>query len=253
MVRHNGLAVDWLGYATVRIEGNDAIIYTDPGRYGVLDGEWRTRYGEADHPHGEAYDARDGDLVVVTHNHHYDDDGIERVASEGATILIYEAVSAEEVYENSGREVLDPEELPYDVRRVKAGDELTVNGIDVEAIPAYNHPDGPNTTNGVPVHPKGIGCGFNMRIDSVSCFWPGDSDVLDEHASLEVSLFMPSIARSFTMNRHDAADLAETLRPDLVLPIHYNTFPALESDSRAFAGDVAKRGIPVVLDEIGLR
>jgi L-ascorbate metabolism protein UlaG (beta-lactamase superfamily) len=51
------------------------------------------------------------------------------------------------------------------------------------------------------------------------------------------------------MNRHEAADLAETMDPDLVLPIHYNTFAALEADSGEFAADVAKRGVPVVLDE----
>lgn len=54
------------------------------------------------------------------------------------------------------------------------------------------------------------------------------------------------------MNRHGAADLAETLDPDLVVPIHYNTFDALRADSGAFAADVAKRGIPVALDENGL-
>jgi L-ascorbate metabolism protein UlaG (beta-lactamase superfamily) len=34
-----------------------------------------------------------------------------------------------------------------------------------------------------------------------------------------------------------------------VLPIHYNTFEALEADSEAFAADVASQGVPVVLDE----
>ncbi|PSQ48138.1 hydrolase, partial [Halobacteriales archaeon SW_6_65_15] len=46
-----------------------------------------------------------------------------------------------------------------------------------------------------------------------------------------------------------AADLAEAMDPDLVLPVHYNTFEALETDSGAFAADVAGRGVPVVLDE----
>jgi len=64
---------------------------------------------------------------------------------------------------------------------------------------------------------------------------------------------MPSISRHFTMNRHGAADLAETLDPDLVVPIHYNTFDMLRADSGAFAADVAKRGVPVALDERGMR
>jgi L-ascorbate metabolism protein UlaG (beta-lactamase superfamily) len=41
--------------------------------------------------------------------------------------------------------------------------------------------------------------------------------------------------------------------PDLVLPVHYNTFEAIAADSRAFAADVAERGVPVVLDEQELR
>ncbi|ELZ65593.1 hypothetical protein C459_06346 [Haloferax sp. ATCC BAA-645] len=37
--------------------------------------------------------------------------------------------------------------------------------------------------------------------------------------------------------------------PDLVLPIHYDTIPLLETDPDAFVVDVANRGIPVVLDD----
>ena len=51
------------------------------------------------------------------------------------------------------------------------------------------------------------------------------------------------------MDRYSAADLAEELDPDLTLPIHYNTFEALEAESDAFAVDLAKRGLPIALDE----
>ncbi|GAB3665252.1 MBL fold metallo-hydrolase [Halopiger thermotolerans] len=250
-ITHDGLAVSWLGYATARIEAPDGtVIYTDPGRYGTLEGTWEDEYGEAPHPSGEPYDAQDGDLVVVTHDHHYDDDGVERVAAEDATVVVYESVSAERI-SAGGRDVVEPETLPYDVRRIGYGDQLAVRGVDVRAVPAYNHPDGPNARGGEPIHPEGLGCGFLLTVDGVSCFWTGDSDVIDAHDDLagDVSLFMPSIAQNYTMDRHGAADLAETLEPELVLPIHYNTFPELEADSRAFAGDVASRGIPVVLDE----
>ncbi|MFC4989437.1 MBL fold metallo-hydrolase [Saliphagus infecundisoli] len=253
-VPHDGLAVDWLGYATARLEGEGVIAYTDPGRYGVLTGEWDEEYGLEGHPSGGPYDAQDGDLVVVTHDHHYDDDGVRRVASEDATVLVYEGVSAEGVADNSGRDVVEPEELPYDVRRVEYGDELTVEGVDVEVVPAYNREDGPRADDeGNVAHPRGLGCGFVLTIDDTPCFWTGDSDVVDEHDGLDVSLLMPSIARSFTMDRHDAAELAGDLRPDLVVPIHYNTFDDLRSESREFAGDVASRAVPVALDEGGDR
>jgi L-ascorbate metabolism protein UlaG (beta-lactamase superfamily) len=86
-------------------------------------------------------------------------------------------------------------------------------------------------------------------VGGVSVFWPGDSDVLLHHADLDASLFLANISGSVCMDRHDAADLAERLDPDLVCPIHYDTQAFLAADSRAFAADVAGRGVPVVLDE----
>jgi len=244
-VRHDGLTVDWLGYATARIAG-EATVYTDPGRYGVLAGEWADEYGDASHPHGDAYDRRDGDVVVVTHDHHYDPDGVRRVAADDATVLVFEDVAADRI----DRDVVAPESLDYDVRRVAYGDALSVAGVDVEVVPAHNDPDGPNVdVDGEPFHPEGFGCGFLLDVGGVACFWPGDSDAIEEHRGLDVSLLLPSISRNFTMDRHEAAELAETLDPDLVVPIHYNTFPDLAADSAAFAADVAGRSVPVALDE----
>jgi L-ascorbate metabolism protein UlaG (beta-lactamase superfamily) len=50
------------------------------------------------------------------------------------------------------------------------------------------------------------------------------------------------------MDRHEAAALAAEMRPQLVVPVHYNTFEALETDDRGFAADVAAAGVPVALD-----
>lgn len=79
-------------------------------------------------------------------------------------------------------------------------------------------------------------------------FWPGDSDVLEGHAELDVDVFLAPIGNS-TMDRQDAAALAGELDPELVVPLHYNTIAALEADSGAFAADVAREGVPVALDE----
>ncbi|MXV60944.1 MBL fold metallo-hydrolase [Natronorubrum sp. JWXQ-INN-674] len=246
-VRHGALSVTCLGYATARFESaSGTVVYVDPGRYGTLTGEWDR---DVPHPRGRDYIERDADLVLVTHNHHYDSDGIRRVASDDATIVAYESINADEIRE-SGRDVDDLESLPYDVRRVAYGDEAIVEGVDLEVVSAFNHPDGSNVdANGEPIHPEGFGCGYRFVVDGTSVFWPGDSDVLDSHAELEASLFVPPIGKNFTMNRSEAAELAADIDPDLVLPIHYNTFPDLEADSRAFAADVAASGVPVALDE----
>ncbi|MFC7203523.1 MBL fold metallo-hydrolase [Haloferax namakaokahaiae] len=230
-IKHDGLDVSWLGYATVRIESPDGyVLYIDPGRYGVLDD----------------YYARDGDLILVTHDHHYDSGAIEQVADDGATVVAFEGVDAS----NIDRDVVPVEELPYDTRRIAEEAHLTIDGVDVWSLPAYNEPDGPHLRdNGEPYHPRGLGCAFHVSIGGRTVFWPGDSDALDGFRHLEVSLFLANIGGTVVMDRHEAADLAEALDPDLVLPIHYDTIPILEADDEAFVCDVAKRGIPVVLDD----
>jgi L-ascorbate metabolism protein UlaG (beta-lactamase superfamily) len=229
-VRHDGLHVTWFGYATLRIEGAETTVYLDPGRYGVLDG----------------HRPQDGDVVCVTHDHHYDSEGIERVAKEDATVLVYDGVDADAI----DRDVAPVAELSFAVDRVGDHESIRLAGVEVETCPAYNDPDGPHVrADGTPYHPEGFGVGFRVVVDGVPVLWPGDSDVLGFHAAMDVSLFCPPIGGSFTMDRHDAAELSEAMGPDLVLPIHYDTFEALETDSGAFAADVAGRGVPVVLDE----
>jgi L-ascorbate metabolism protein UlaG (beta-lactamase superfamily) len=246
-VNADDLAIEWLGYATVRLETPAATIYLDPGRYGVLNGDWTADSDAAAAAHPEPRDdrPRDGDLVCVTHVHHYDPDGIERVASDDATVLIFDGLDVHD----TDRTDVRPTDLPFDVRRVGMEAEGIAADVPFWTVPAYNDPDGPHTrSDGSPVHPRGFGCGFLLALDDRRVFWPGDTDVIEGHDELDVDVFLPPIGGSFTMDRHGAAGLAADLRPDLVLPIHYTPFEALEADDRAFAADVAASGVPVVLD-----
>ncbi|WP_336329643.1 MULTISPECIES: MBL fold metallo-hydrolase [unclassified Haloarcula] len=245
-VRHDGITAEWLGYATLRLEGEETVVYFDPGRYGVLTGEWEPDTPGVGHPPTQDYAPKDGDIVCVTHIHHYDPDGIRRVAGEDATVVAFEGINVHA----TDRDLDRLADLDYEVRKVGMEADVLVDDVPIWTMPAYNHEDGRNVKDdGSPIHPKGIGCGFLVSLDDTRAFWPGDTDVLDGHAELDVSLFVPTIAKNYTMNRHEAADLAEEMDPDLVLPMHYNTFESLEADSGAFAEDVAKRGVPVVLDE----
>jgi L-ascorbate metabolism protein UlaG (beta-lactamase superfamily) len=268
MVRHDGIRADWLGYATLRLEtpapavaaadADRTVVYCDPGRYDVLAGEWPPDGAGGEgvtHPRGPAVKPVDADLVCVTHDHHYDPAAIRRVASEGTTIVVFEGVNTHRI----DRDVARPVDLPGTVRRVDDEADFAVDDVIVRTTPAYNDPDGPHVRpSGEPYHPEGFGCGFHLTLptpagagvaDGIRVYWPGDTDVLPGHDELDVSLFCPPIGGSFTMDRHGAADLAAALDPDLTLPVHYDTFPALEADSRAFAADVAARGVPVVLSE----
>jgi L-ascorbate metabolism protein UlaG (beta-lactamase superfamily) len=247
-VTHGNLTVDWLGYATIRIEGSDTVVYVDPGRYGVLTGEWTAESQAAADAHPKARDYRpeDGDIVCLTHLHHYDPDGIRRVASEDATILAFEGIDVH----RTDRTDVRVANLEYDVRSVGAEEDLVAEDYPVWTVPAYNEPDGPHTRrDGTPFHPEGMGCGYLLAVDGTRVFFPGDTDALDGHAELETDIFMPPIGGAFTMDRHEAADLAVEMDPGLVVPVHYNTFGAIETDSEAFVADLRERGVSVALDD----
>lgn len=232
-VHFDDMAFTWLGYATVKVVGSmGTVVYTDPGRYGVLDG----------------YEARDGDVILVTHDHHYDSDGIRRVAADDATVVVHEAVNADGI----DRDVDRVEDLPYEVVRIEVGAQLTLadEAVELWATPAYNESDGPHArADGSVSHQPGDGCGYRFSVDGRTVFWPGDSDVLDAFSTIEASVFLANIGGSIVMDRHEAADLAQVLIPDLVVPIHYDTIEVLEADAEAFAVDVASCSIPVALDE----
>jgi L-ascorbate metabolism protein UlaG (beta-lactamase superfamily) len=247
-IRYADVTLDWWGYATLRLEADGTVVYVDPGRYGVLTGEWEPDSPAAADAHPPSADRRpeDGDVVCVSHVHHYDPDGIERVAGPDATVVACEGINPRE----SSRDLPRLADLSHDVIEMGHEDERAVGDVPLWTVPAYNEPDGPHTgADGRPIHPEGRGCGFLLSLAGRRVFFPGDTDVLEGHAELDVDVCCPPIGGTFTMDREAAARLMESMDPQLVVPVHYNTFAAIETDSRAFAADVAKAGVPVALDE----
>lgn len=219
MVEYNGLTFERLGHASVRIETVDGTaLYIDPWSE-VLDAE----------PH-------DADTVFVTHDDrdHYDTAAITAVGTTDTTVGAYEAI--------------DTSDLDHEVTPLAAEETHTVNGIEVRAVPAYNRADGDHVDeDGEPFHADGEVIGLLLTIDGTTIYFPSDTDFLDEHEELTAEVFLPPIGGHFTMDRHEAARFAQHIDPALVLPVHYDTFDAIETDARAFKQDVEASGPEVVL------
>ncbi|MFB6164294.1 MAG: MBL fold metallo-hydrolase [Haloarculaceae archaeon] len=223
------IAVDWLGGPSVRLEAPDGTtVAVDP-------------VSTADAiASGEA--PADADLVCVTHVHHYDPDAIEAVADSDATVVVYDAVHHSE----TDRDVTPVRDVEFETRRVDAETDELVGDVILRTTAAYTLPDGPNVDDsGAPIHPEGTGCGLFVHLGDVAAFVPGHTDVLAGHDELSVDLFLPPIGAAGAMDPAAAAGLAAALEPDLVVPIDYE--PG-RGRGHEFAGDVAGRGVPVVLD-----
>jgi len=63
-----------------------------------------------------------------------------------------------------------------------------------------------------------------------------DLKLIAERTPVDIA-FMP-IGGHYTMDRHDALVAADFVAADTVIPVHYNTYPAIETDAEAFKSDV---------------
>ncbi|ELY38484.1 MBL fold metallo-hydrolase [Natronorubrum tibetense] len=216
---YEGLTFERIGHASKRLETEDGrIIYIDPWSE-VLEDE-----------------PGDGDIIFVTHDDfdHYDPEAIEAVAGDAVTVAVFEAV--------------DTSDLSYDVVDLPHEGETTVEGIDVQSVPAYNDPEGEHVDDdGSPFHAEGEVIGLLLNLEETTIFCPSDTDFLDHHESITADVFVPPIGGHFTMDRHEAADFARSVEPDLVLPEHYDTFEPIETDAEAFAAELEDDGIRVEL------
>ncbi len=218
-VAFDGLTFDRLGHASVRIETADGtVLYIDPWSE-VLDGS-----------------TGDGDIVFITHDDfdHYDPEGIEAVAAPGATVAAYEAVDTSDL----DLEVVD---LPHE-------GETAVDGISVRSVPAQNDAAGDHVDDdGNPFHAEGEVIGIILTIDGMDVFFPSDTDFLEHHRGISADVFIPPIGGHYTMDRHEAAEFSRSVDPALVLPVHYDTFGAIETDASAFVEELEADGLSVEL------
>lgn len=220
-VEYEGLSFERPGHATVRIETADGhVVYVDP---------WSEVLEKS---------PADADLVFVTHDDrdHYDPAGIEPVSGDDATVVVYERI--------------DASDLDRDVVPLGFGDERTIGGVTVRAVPAYNRPDGPHVRpSGEPYHPEQTVVGLVLTIDGTRVYYPSDTDALEELRDVVADVVLPPIGGRYTVDRTEAADLVESIGPDLVLPVHYDTaaVDGIDADAEQFREDVASGGTRVVL------
>ena len=66
-----------------------------------------------------------------------------------------------------------------------------------------------------------------------------DMKLIAQRSAVDVALL--PIGGHYTMDRHDAALAAEFVGAGTVIPMHYDTFPAIEADPEAFKQDVEAR------------
>ena len=196
----------WLGHDAFRIDG-PPVVYIDPYQL------------------GEGLPA--ADVILITHDHfdHLSLPDLAKIHTAGTTIIAPKEVAAK---------------LEATVRAIAPGETITVKGLTVRAIAAYN-------TNKT-FHPKGDGkVGFVLTIGGVAYYHAGDTDVIPEMNGLAPDVALLPVSGTYVMTADEAAEAARAIRPRVAVPMHYGAIVGSDSDARRFAKLLEGSGIEVVI------
>ena len=94
--------------------------------------------------------------------------------------------------------------------------------------------------------PGGLACGFIIEIGGRRIYHMGDTALTKDFELLAdeaIDVLLAPIGDFYTMGPKDAVRAAKMIRPKLVIPMHFNTFPAVRQDPDLFAEQAAEAGI----------
>jgi L-ascorbate metabolism protein UlaG (beta-lactamase superfamily) len=146
------------------------------------------------------------DLVFITHEHqdHLDPVALQQVTT-AKTVVVLTAKCAEK--------------MPGGIV-MKNGDVRKVEGIKVEAVPAYNLVH--KRDNGQPYHPRGVGNGYVLTFADKRLYIAGDTENVPEMSHLKrIDIAFLPMNLPFTMTPEMVAAAARSFRPKVLYPYHY--------------------------------
>lgn len=103
---------------------------------------------------------------------------------------------------------------------LKNGESQTVDGLKIEAVPAYNikHMAAP----GKPFHPKGVGNGYVVTFGDKRIYLAGDTENIPEMKQLkDIDIAFLPMNLPYTMTPEMVADAAGMFQPKVLYPYHY--------------------------------
>ena len=146
------------------------------------------------------------DLIFLTHEHgdHLDMKALESLRTEKTKIILTE---------NCAQQVKGGIIM-------QNGDVRTVDGLRVEAVPAYNLVH--MRSEGVTFHPKGNGNGYVITLGDIRIYVAGDTENIPEMKQLkDIDVAFLPMNLPYTMTPEMVADAARAFKPKVLYPYHY--------------------------------
>ena len=197
----------WLGHDSYRVDG-DLTIYFDP--YEIEGG-------------------KDADIIFISHEHfdHCSPADVAKI-QKNDTVIVTDVASATK--------------LEGDVRTMQPGDRLTVKGVNVEAVPAYNVDK--------QFHPKNAEMlGFVVTIDGVRLYHAGDTDFIPEMKGLKTDIALLPVSGTYVMTAAEAIQAAQAMDLTVAIPMHYGAIVGDKNDAEHFRDQLAGKIQVVILEK----
>jgi L-ascorbate metabolism protein UlaG (beta-lactamase superfamily) len=179
--------IHWLSHDSFRLDGT-ATVYIDP---------WKLPAGQPP-----------ASLVLVTHDHfdHLSLPDIDAIAGPDTVVVGPASVTGQV----RGLETVT----------VAPGDSVSVAGVEVRAVAAYNLDK--FRAPGQPYHPRESGgVGYVVALDGVRYYHAGDTDAVPEMADVHCEVALLPVGGKFTMTWEEAAEACELLDTEAAVPMHY--------------------------------
>lgn len=166
----------------------------------------------------------DATTILVSHGHgDHVGDAVAIAKRTGAPVLAIVEIANE--LAEQGVEVRDP----------NLGGTVAFEWGSVKLMPAWHTSTTPGGTVNTPA-------GLLIDFRGTTIYHLGDtclfSDLQLPGRGREIDVALIPIGGHYTMDRHDAVEAARLVGAATVVPIHYDTFPPIETDAQAFKADV---------------
>jgi L-ascorbate metabolism protein UlaG (beta-lactamase superfamily) len=213
------MRVTYLGHASFKVESDGKTVFVDPWLNGPTSPI-------------KVNDVQKADIVLVTHDHgdHGYQEAIEICKKTGAYFVAINELAIQ-AREDEGLEKVHP---------LNIGGSVNVGGVEITLVQAFHSCE------------VGAPTGFIVKFPSDTFYHAGDTGLfaaMELFGQLyEIDVFFAPIGSYYTMDIDQAALATKLVKPKVVVPMHYNTFPAIEANPDKFRDAVSETALDVKVE-----